>query len=295
MNYVITGSLGHISKPVIEHLVASGHHVTVVTSNEANKEKIESLGANAAVGSVEDGDFVTATFAGANAVYLMIPPNPAAPDFYAYQQKVADNYVHAVAKNNIKYVVQLSSIGAHLRKGTGPVDGLGYLEEKLGALTESNVLMLRPSYFFYNLFGQIGLVKNAGIFGANYGGDEKLVLVDTNDIAAVVIEALSNVGFEGHTIKYIASDERTTDEIAMILSEAIGKPSTPWVVFSDEQNIQGLVSAGFPQTLAESYTEMGKSIKEGRMQEDYWKNRPATFGKMKLEEFAKSFAVAYNN
>ena len=180
MNYVITGSLGHISKPLVQQLVQAKHHVTVITSRAENAAAIEALGATAAVGSIEDATFITNTFAGADAVYLMIPPKWSVDNWYAYQQQVADNYVAAIKQNNIPHVVLLSSIGAHLRKGAGPIDGLGYLEEQLNTLTNTHSLFLRPSYFFYNLFTQIDLVKNAGIFGSNFSGNEKLVLVTNN-------------------------------------------------------------------------------------------------------------------
>ncbi len=294
MKYVITGSLGNISKPVTEQLVKAGNNVTVITSKQENAAAIESLGAKAAVGSVEDGDFIKKIFAGADAVYLMIPPKWSVTDWLAYQQKVADNYVAAVKSNQVKNVVQLSSVGAHMRKGAGPVDGLGYLEEQLGKLENINVLMLRPSYFFNNLFGQASMVKSAGIFGANHGGEEKLVLVDTNEIAAIAGDALLNLNFTGHSIQYIANDERTTDEIAKVLGDAIGKPGTPWVVFSDEQSLQGMLDAGLPETIAQEYTQMGKSINSGLMEADYWKNKPS-LGKMKLEDFAKAFAAMYKN
>ncbi len=295
MKYVITGSLGHISKPVVERLAKDGHQVTVITSNGDRKSDIEALGAVAAIGSVEDAAFISNTFSGADAVYLMIPPNWGVPNWLEYQQKVADNYAAAIAANNIKYVVQLSSIGAHMRRGAGPVDGLGYLEDQLLKLTEVHVKMLRPSFFYYNLFSMIPLIKGMNIMGANYGGtDEKLVLVDTSDIADSLYTVLSGLQFTGHTVEYIASDERGTDEIAAVLSAAIGKPGIPWVVFSDEQSLQGMLQAGLSATIAEGYNALGAGIRSGAVQEDYLKNRPALFGKVKLEDFAKAFAAAFN-
>jgi uncharacterized protein YbjT (DUF2867 family) len=50
MNYVITGSIGHISKPIVKKLKEAGHHVTVITSNSDRVKEIESLGATAFVG-----------------------------------------------------------------------------------------------------------------------------------------------------------------------------------------------------------------------------------------------------
>lgn len=295
MNYVITGSLGHISKPVVEKLIAAGHTVTVITSNNARVADIEALGAKAAVGKVDDAAFLTATFAGADAVYLMIPPTFAVADWFTYLKQVADNYVAAIKANGIKNIVQLSSIGAHLRKGAGPVDGLGYLEEELTKLEGINVKFMRPSFFYYNLFAQIGMIKNAGIMGGNGGGaDDKIVLVDPTDIADVVADALLKLDFTGVSIQYIASDIRTNKEVADVLSAAIGKPGIPWVLFTDEQSEQGMLQAGVPKTNVDGYVAMGKAQRSGLMQADFLANLPTTFGKVKLEDFAKTFAAAYN-
>lgn len=294
MNYVITGSLGHISKPLVQQLVQAKHQVTVITSRAENAAAIEALGATAAVGLVEDAAFISNTFKGADAVYLMIPPKWTVDNWYAYQQQVADNYVAAVKQNNIQYVVLLSSIGAHLRKGTGPVDGLGYLEEQLNTLTNTHSLYLRPSYFFYNLFNQIDLVKNAGIFGSNFNGNEKLVLVDTNDIAAAAGKALLELNFKGQTVQYISTVETTGNEVAAVLGKAIGKEGTPWVAFTDEQSLQGMLAAGLPQTIAEGYSQLGSSLNTGLLQEDYWKNNVQPTGNLTLEQFAVQFSAAYN-
>ncbi len=292
MKYVITGSLGHISQPVVKNLLAAGHAVTVISSNENKKSEIEDLGATAAIGSVSDLTFVSQSFKGADAVYLMIPPNFASNDFAAYQKNVADVYVKAIQENGVQHVVQLSSIGAHMRKDSGPIDGLAFLEMALEKL-DVNVKMLRPSYFFYNLMGMLPMIKNAGIMGSNFGNtDEKLVLVHTNDIADAVTENLLQLSFTGKSIQYIASDECSVSEIAEVLSNAASKPNTPWITFSDEDALNGMLQAGLPKTNAEGYVQMGKSIRNGLLQEDYWKNKPS-LAKIKLADFAKEFEAAY--
>ena len=297
MNYVITGSVGHISKPVIKNLAGAGHQVTVITSTEDRVKEIEILGAKALVGSVEDAEFISNAFKEAHAVYLMIPPKwTMIGGWLEYQKQVTNNYLNAIKENEIKHVVLLSSIGAHLRKGTGPVDGLGYAEEQLTQLKDVNVKILRPSYFFYNLFGMAAMIKQMNIMGSNFGSsDEKLILVHTNDIADVVSEELSGLKFTGSSVRYIASDERQPKEIAEILSKAVGKPGTPWVEFTDEQALHGMLQNNLPKTIAEGYVELGASLRAGKMQEDYWKNKPAQLGKVKLEDFLKEFVAVYNS
>ena len=296
MNYVITGSLGHISKPVVQKLRASGHSVTVVTSNASKSKDIETLGANVAVGSVEDRNFLKKAFAGAQAAYLMIPPNWALTGSWIdYQKGVINNYIEALKTNRIKNVVLLSSIGAHMGKGAGPVDGLSVAEWHLSQLKDVNVKIVRPSYFFYNLMGMIPMIKNMNIMGSNFGSSkEKLVLTATSDIAEVVANELLNLKFKGHTIRYIASDERHPKEIAEILSKAVGKPGTPWIEFKDEDALNGMLQNGLSKEIATNYMTMGAALRNGKMQADYWKNRPA-LGKVKLEEFVKEFTAAYNS
>lgn len=295
MKYVITGGSGNISKPIAEKLLKAGHEVTVIGRNPENLKSLTDAGAKAAIGSVQDIDFLKKTFIGADAVYTMVPPNYAVSDMKESIAEVGKNYAAALKATNIKYVVNLSSVGAHLPDGCGPVSGLYRVEQSLNELKEINIKHLRPVYFFANLLGNVGMVKNMNIIGGNFGGpDFKMLLADTNDIAEVAFEELSKLKFSGHSFRYIASDERGTDEIAGAIGTAISKPGLPWITFTDEQALNGMTQIGFPENIAQNYTEMGHAMQSGIMFEDYWKNRPAVLGKTKLEDFAKTFAFVYN-
>jgi len=293
MKYIITGSLGNVSRPVTKNLVAAGHDVTVISSSADKKSEIESLGATAAIGSVTDVEFLKNAFQNAEVAYLMIPSSFALPDYAKFQLEVADQYLEALKGSSMKHIVLLSSLGAHMRKGAGPIDALGYLEEKLLALPDLNLNFLRPSYFFSNLFSLVGMIKHAGIAGNNFGdSDEKLVLTHTDHIAEVATDALLQP-VTGKTVTNIANDERHPSEIAAILGNAVGKPNTPWITFSDEDAYQGMLAAGLNESFATLYKEMGQALRSGQMQAEYWKNRPEQLGSYKLEDFAKEFAGAY--
>lgn len=295
MKYVLTGGAGHISKPAAEKLLAAGHEVTIISRHEDHVKELVAKGARVAEGSVEDAAFLTAAFAGADAVYLMIPPNfNPGQNWRAFQNNVSDIFVAAIQQSQVNNAVVLSSVGAHMGEGSGPVDGLADLEKKLAVLKEVNVKCLRPSYFMYNLFSMIPLIRGMNIMGSNFGGTgEKLVLTHTNDIADVLAEELLGLSFTGQSIRYIASDERDPAEIASVLSNAIGKPGIPWVTFTDEQALSGMLQAGLPETIANGYTELGTALRTGAAQEDYWKHQPVP-GKIKLEDFAKEFAAVFN-
>lgn len=296
MKYVITGSLGNISKPLSQALINAAHDVTIITSKQENAAAIEALGAIAAVGSVEDVAFLTKTFTGADAVYTMVPPTYSATDWKVWIESIGKNYAEAIKAAGVKYIVNLSSIGGHLNDGTGPITGLHRVEEALNTLSDVHIKHLRPAYFYPNLFSNIGLIKNAGIIGSNFAVTEnKFPIVDPADIAAVAAEELLQLNFSDHSVRYIASDEVSTNAIAAEIGKAIGKPDLHWVTFTDEQAFGGMTQAGLSEEVAKNYVEMGTSINRGILSEDYWKNQPTSLGKIKLTDFAEVFATAYNS
>ena len=293
MKYVITGSTGHVSKPITEALVKAGHDVSVVTSNPAKSSEIESLGARALVGSVDDEAFLTAAFKDADLVYTMVPPKWDPTDWKEYIAKIGRNYANALRSAKVKKVVNLSSIGADLPSGCGPVSGLHQVEKALNELPGTDVKHLRPAYFYDNLLSNIGMIKTMNIMGANFKADSLFPLVDTGDIANAAIPFLLNPDFTGKSVAYIVSDITTPAAITQAIGAAIGKPDLSWMEFSDEQSLGGMKQAGLNEEVAKNYTEMGAAIRSGMMMSDYVKQGKPVIGKVKVHDFAKRFAEIY--
>jgi uncharacterized protein YbjT (DUF2867 family) len=295
MKYVLTGGAGNITKPLAEKLIAAGHDITVIGRNPENLKSLTDKGAKAAIGSVEDVAFLTETFKGADAVYTMVPPTFSATDWKAWIGQIGKNYADAIKAAGVTYVVNLSSIGAHMPEGAGPVSGLYLAEQALNDLADTNVLHLRPSYFYTNLMASIPMVKGMNVLGSNIStADDKIILTHPDDIADVAATELLSLKFTGHTYRNIASDERTATEVAKALGSTVGKPELPYVEFNDEDTLNGMKGAGLPEEVAKNYTEMGHALRTGAMMEDYFKNPPQELGKTKLEHFAQQFAAAYN-
>lgn len=295
MNYVLTGSLGNIGKPLAEKLTAAGHQVTIISSNESRKKDINAIGAKAAIGSVEDIGFLSRTFPGADAIFTLIPPVHQTDDWKEYIHKIGKNFAVAIKASGVKKVVNLSSLGAHMPAGCGPVTGLYLAEQELNKLDDKvDILHLRPAYFYTNLFSSIGMIKHSGILGNNFGAETTLFVTHPNDISAVAADKLLDPTFTGKSILYIISDETSSREITKALGIAIGKPALPYVEFSDEQNLKGAIEAGIPEELARNFVEMGAAIRSGEMNSDY-KKHPVNYEKTKLQDFAKDFAIAYLN
>ncbi|GAB4006610.1 NmrA family NAD(P)-binding protein [Spirosoma migulaei] len=292
MKIIITGSLGNISKPLAQEIIAKDHQVTIISSNADKQQKIEALGAIAAIGSVEDVAFLKTAFAGADAVYGMTPPNFGATDMIGYYRNVANAYAEAVKSAGVKHIVYLSSYGADLEKGSGIIVGSHQAEDILNELDGVAVTCLRPGYFYCNLYNFLGMIKRQGVMGTNFGGDDKLVMVSPLDIAAAATEELTEV-FPQNKVRYIASDERTCSEVAKLIGEAIGKPNLQWVTFTDEQVRNSMLEQGRPPVITDLLVELGAAIHTGLLRADYEKHKPA-LGEVKLPEFITEFAAAYN-
>lgn len=296
MHIVVTGSLGHISKPLTEELIQKGHSVTVISSKSERQKDIESLGATAAIGTIENADFLVRTFAAADVVYTMVPPVNFFDkdfDFIAYSTNLARNYATAIQQSGIKKVIQLSSIGAHTNEGVGMLNYVYEIEKVLNELPDTvSIKFMRPVGFYYNMFAFIPAIKNAGAIFQNYGGDRKDPWVSPLDIANVIAEEIESP-FEDSTFRYIASDEASPNEVAKILGEAIGKSDLKWISVPDEQFENNLIDIGFNPAAAKGFTEMNAARRNGKLYEDYERNKPV-LGKAKLKDFAKDFAAVYN-
>ena len=307
MKIIVTGSLGNISKPLTQELVQKGHAVTVISSNPERIKDIEALGSKAAIGTLEDVNFLTATFTGADAVYCMIPLLFTEPDLSSYFRRVAQNYVQALKKAKIKRVVLLSGWAADLVSGENA-------ESFFDELTGTSITIMRPASFYTNFYSSMDLIKGKGWIGkfltfrysgllpllrgrtglllGNYGGDDRVVFVSPKDIAEAVAEELVAPPTEKTKIRYVGSEEMTCNDAAKIIGTAVGKPYLKWVRISDKQMLQGMKMAKMPLKLAESMVEMQAAMHSGATLRNFHQNNPK-MGKVKLTDFAKEFAAAF--
>jgi uncharacterized protein YbjT (DUF2867 family) len=292
MKIIITGSLGHISKPLVLELIRRGHSVRVITSDKEKRQTIEDMGANPAIGSVEDMSFLKETFDGADAVYCMTPPNFSEPDQINYYKKIAGCYSEALKHSSIKRVVYLSSYGAHLGSGTGFITGSYEGEQIFDSIPGIYLTHIRPTYFYYNLFTLMPMIKSAGFIGSVFGGDDRLAMVSPIDIASAVADEITRPGISSK-VRYVSSDDRSCNEVAAILGRSIGIPDLEWRTLPGEQVMQSLLANGVNQNAAFNLVEMGQATHTGLLREDFDRNKPEN-GNTSLEDFAKEFSAIYN-
>lgn len=324
MKIVVTGSLGHISKPLIIQLIKQGHKVTVISSSLDRKSEIEALGAKPAIGKIEDLTFLKQTFSGQDAAYCMLPPfkffEDSTLDYKRDASIIASNYSQAILNAGIKKVIHLSSAGAEKETNTGLLIFHHIVEKELKKLPSDIALThIRPVSFDYNLYsfmdmvkgkgflagfvgklftlryyGLIGLLKGySGIILSNYGANDIVPWVSPVDIAAAIVEELESTE-SGCKVNYVACEELTCQEVATIIGKAVGKPFLKWVLISDKQMTKAIKQLGAPELLANELTEMNKTIHDGSLFEDYYKNKPKTMGQVKMTDFAREFALTYS-
>jgi uncharacterized protein YbjT (DUF2867 family) len=319
MKIVLTGSLGNVTKPLIKELLQKGHTVTVISSKPEKQKIIEALGATAAIGTIEDTVFLTATFTGSEVVYCMLPPfdylDPNL-DVMASTSKQIGSYCKAILASGVKKVVHLSSIGAHTDQGNGML-AFHHLAESIFKKLPSDIVIkhARPVGFYTNLFHFKSMVKGTGVAGlfltlrfsglwslitgktgviaANYGADDSLPWVSPVDIAAAVAEELTTP-FVERKFRYIASEELSCNEIAKVVGTAIGKPYLKWALMSDKNMLSGFKMFGMSESTAKLLVDMNAGMHNGSVQEDYYLHRPKVMGKVKMKDFAKEFAAFYN-
>ncbi|MGJ1499296.1 NAD(P)H-binding protein [Sphingobacterium spiritivorum] len=289
MKITITGSLGNIGRFLTEKLLQSGHHVTVVSHSEDRKPQIERLGADAAIGSISDVVFLRNAFKDADAVFAMTPPNMGGIDIISNTVEAGKAMAKAIKESAVSRVVMLSSIGADLPDGNGPITALHHIEKAYAELEGVAVTFLRAGYFFTNFYNDILLIKTAGITGSNYPSSTSIPLVHPFDIAMAAAERLEQP-FTGKNIQYVISDFRTARGVADVLGNEIGQPELPWIEFTDEEAFQGMMQAGVPGEIAGLYVEMGAGIRAGKIQTDFKNVGAPVTGQVKLEDFAKEFA-----
>jgi len=322
MKIIVTGSLGNISKPLTKQLIQKGHSVTVISSKAERQKEIEAMGAKAAIGTMQDIDFLTKTFTGADIVYLMEAGGPENMFNKSYNlneatREIVKAYKKAVEVSGIKKVVHLSSIGAHTSKGLGLLELHHIAENILKQLPiDVSIKFMRPVGFFYNLLVNVEVIKtlSKGILGAimairyygigdlfrgkrgvivaNYGGDIMNLLVSPNDIALVIADEMEKP-FEGRSVRYIASEELTCNEVAKILGEAISKPYLKWAAISDKMLANTMLKRGMNEEMVKGIVEMGAAARSGKLYEDYYQHRPV-LSQTKLKDYAKEFALAFN-
>lgn len=284
---VITGATGNIGSRISQSLLKKGQKIRCIARHADKLIPLTDRGAEAATFSLARTDLLVEAFSGADAVFVMIPSNHAAPDFLAYQEMIGTSLIAAIEQTGVKYVVNLSSLGAHLPEKTGPIKGLHAQEQRLNRLAGVNILHLRPAYFMENLLMNVDLIKTMNIMGADLGADIRIPMIATRDIADIAAQHLEERNFAGQSVLHLLGErDLSMQEAAQIIGRKIDRPDLRYVQFSYADTEKTLTGIGFSAETAALFTEMSKALNEGLIQAERTRENTTPTS---LEAFAQVF------
>lgn len=264
--YVVTGATGHTGNVVAKALLARGEKVRVVGRNADRLKALIAEGAESFAADLTDVAGVTQAFVGAKAVYMMMPPNLASPDFRAFQDRVIDAITAALRSTGVTHAVTLSSIGADKPNKTGPVVGLHYLEQQLNGIDGLNVLHLRAGYFMENTLAQIGIIRATGMAAGPLRPDLKLPMIATRDIGEIAANALLSLDFrQKQARELLGQRDISMTEVAQIIGRAVGSPNLQYTQAADGQVRAALNQLGMSSNMADLILEMSAALNSGHM------------------------------
>ncbi len=291
--YIVTGATGNIGKVLAEKLLARGKKVRVIGRSKERLEPLVDKGAEPFVGSLDDATFLTNAFQNARVVFAMIPPNFTATDFRAYENQVGEALATAIRDAGVTHVINLSSVGAHLEEGTGPIKGLHDNEQRLNRLDGVNVVHLRPGFFMENLLFNVETIRNMGINGGPIDPELPIPMIATKDIAAVAARLMEERSFRLKSVRELLGPEDVSmAEVTKVLGKAVDIENLRYVQFSYDDARRAMIGLGMSVNVADEMIEMYRGMNENRVRPTEIRS-PDNTTPTRLEEFAETFAAVY--
>lgn len=288
---VITGATGHIGSQLVHALLAQGHRVTAVARPSERLDALGQAGATVAAGNLLDTAFLTQVLHGADAAFLMIPPNGKAADVLADMQQGGEALAQAVQAAGLRQAVSLSSARVDQPVGNGPL--FVAQEARLNAIAGLAVAHLRPAFFMDNLLSNIGMIQRLGGVASTMRPDVSLPMVATRDIAAQAAELLGGA-LTGTSVHYLLGPrDYSMQEVTVAFGQVIGQPDLPYHQLGYDQARQGMLKAGMSPSMADLMEEMIRTQNEGRVVERD-RRTAASATPTTIEQFAQTvFAPAF--
>lgn len=259
----ILGATGNVGGKIAGILIKKGEPVRLVARSAEHLRPLAGKQAETLAGDALDTDFLVKAFTGADAVFSLVPPNPKAEKFMSYADSIGGSIARALELAKVKYVVNLSSVGADLPEGTGPIAGLHHQEARLNRIKGLYVLHLRPATFMENLLMNLDLIKTRGVTGNSIRGDLKFPMIATKDIAAYAAERLVRRDFTGSSVHYLLGRrDLSLIEATEIIGRKINKPGLSYTMFPYADAEKGLVAMGLSADVSRVYVEMGRAFND---------------------------------
>ncbi|WP_328916402.1 MULTISPECIES: NAD(P)H-binding protein [unclassified Streptomyces] len=223
---VITTPTGQIGRQALARLLAAGAQVRVIVRDASRLPAAVRDRVQVVQGSHGDPEVVTEAFAGADAVFWLVPPDPRAPSLDAAYTDFSRPASAALKAQGVKRVVAVSALG----RGTPMADHAGHVTASLAmddllAATGVGYRALTMPSFMDNLLRQTELIKNRGIFTSPVSGSRSMPTCAVGDIAAVAAELLLDDTWSGvEEVPVLGPEDLSFDDMARIMAEVLQRP-----------------------------------------------------------------------
>ena len=260
--YTITGVTGHVGAVVAGELLDRGAPVRVVVRDPEKGRAWEQRGAHAWVADFNDRAALAGALRGSDGAFVLLPTIPTAGD--AGHRQLADSIAGAVADSGVPHVVMLSSIGADLADGTGPIRWLHHLEARLRQ-TDAVLSAIRSCHFQEKVETVLGAVLGAGVYPV-FGetADVPTPMVATRDVGKVAVETLLAARPTSEAID-LEGPAYTERDVADQLATTLGRPLQV-VTIPRAGWIDAMLEAGLPEPLAHELAALYDAEQRGLLQ-----------------------------
>jgi uncharacterized protein YbjT (DUF2867 family) len=261
--YVITGATGHTGSVAVATLRSQGKRVRAVVRDAAKAEQLARLGAEIVVADLSDQGALARAVEGAAGVYLLSPPDMRSSNFVEERRALTARQVATLASARVPHVVFLSSMGAHLPSGTGPIMTTHNVEEQLRQAGVPSTFV-RASYFVENWGAVVHPVKQDGVLPTFIAAERPTSMVSSADIGKTAAQALLDGPRGGRVIELKGPTDPTPREVAATFSKLLGRP-----IQTVEAPLSAVVptftSFGISENVANLYREMYEALASGRL------------------------------
>src|SRR5271169_387370 len=128
--FAITGITGQVGGVVARTLLEARKNVRAVVRNAAKSETWVQQGCEVVLADMEDPDALQASFAGAEAVFVLLPPNFDPSPGFSETREIVAALRSSLAKARPGRIVCISTVGAQARE-ENLLSQLGILEQGL--------------------------------------------------------------------------------------------------------------------------------------------------------------------
>lgn len=259
---VVFGANGRAGGETARALIEMGKAVRVVLRRPEQGKKWVKLGADVAIGDIDDAASLAAALEGASGAFLLSPA-PAAGDPYRRGEEVGAALANAVRRAEVPRIVALSSIGAQHREGTGIIAMLNSLERHLEGAAAS-ITFLRPGYFVETWEEVAQSAITDGVLPSFLEPAQKIPMVSTMDVGRTAALLLCD-GFRGRRIVELRGPQDwSANDVAAAFANVLGRPVATAFVPREARSAV-LAQEGVPPEIAAALCGMYDGLASGRI------------------------------